>query len=125
MITGSVLNPGYGQVGGLGAVIANRSAPVSTNASEVKPAAISAQGVNLKGYLWGQPMIVYFGLLIVLFLAKWVSEHPDTKIEPAHLHIGGYNVAMVTLIAILGIDAMKIIVDRFPVPGLYQVVNFA
>ena len=123
MIPSTALGFNYGGAGAVGATIARYSTDVSAPPAE-EPV-FTQKGLNLQGYLLGQPVIMYVGLILVLFLLKLYGEHPDTVPELAHVHIGGYNVITITLVAILGIDAAKILMAKWPVPGLAQVVNMA
>lgn len=122
MITGSVLGSGgLSQTGGIAAHMAGASQPQQVAA----PAAFSSTGVNLSGTLWGQPLLMYIGMIVLLVGFKFLSEHPASELEPAHLHIGGYNVLAVTVTAIIGIVGLKMLMGIVPIPGLYQVVNAA
>jgi hypothetical protein len=73
----------------------------------------------------GQPFAFYLGLIAFLFLLKWFGEHPNTPIDPRHIHIGGYDMMAVGVSAIVFIVGAKLLLNRYPVMGLTQVINYA
>lgn len=96
----------------------------------------SAAAINLSNYsgpfsslfsinFLGQPLVWLLGLMVLLGLTKIFSEHPSSPISPAHIHIGGYNWWTITVASISGIVIMKLIFNRWPVPGITQLVNAA
>lgn len=72
----------------------------------------------------GAPFAIYLGMILLLVLFKFLSEHNDIPLEPADLHIGPYNLLAVTVTAMVGITTVKVLANKFPVPGLIQVANF-
>jgi hypothetical protein len=72
----------------------------------------------------GQPFSFYLGMIALLFALKWFSEHPNTPIDPAHLHIGGYDLMAVGVSAVVFIVTMKLILNKYQVMGLTQLFNY-
>jgi hypothetical protein len=72
----------------------------------------------------GQPFSFYLGMIALLFLLKWFGEHPNTPINPAHLHIGGYDLVAVGVASVVFIATMKLLLNRYPVMGLTQFFNY-
>lgn len=70
------------------------------------------------------PTAVLIGMIALLLLLKFVSEHEKTSIKPAALSIGGYNLLAVTVTSIVGIALMKLLFIRVKVPGITPLVEF-
>ncbi len=98
----------------------NTGTPAAASANPIA-APVAAGGSTLAG----QPMIMLFGLIALILLAKWATESRASEMELAHIHVGGYNFLMITVIAIVGIDIFKLIFTRWNVPGLSPVVQMA
>lgn len=73
--------------------------------------------------LLGQPFAVWLGMILVLVLLKVLSESPKTAINPAKVEIGGYNFISIGVSAAVFVMLLKILFNRFPVPGLTQFAN--
>ena len=63
--------------------------------------------------------VVIFAALLIL---KYTANRRD-DMTPSILGIGVYNFLAVTLMAIFGIVGMKVIFNKYPVPGMTDVVN--
>ena len=105
--------------------------PINTSVSS--PAASSVPVASVGGTsagsaastLGAQPMIMLFALIALVLVAKWATETRGEGLELAHIHVGGYNFLMITVLAIVGIDVMKLIFTRWNVPGLTPVIQMA
>jgi hypothetical protein len=84
---------------------------------------IASMGGVLQQNFLGEPLWFYAGLIAILGAWKFIGEHENSNINPAHLHIGGYNLVGVTVTAIVGIVLLKMLVNRWQVPGLTQLIN--
>lgn len=71
----------------------------------------------------GEPLGVWIGGIILLFVLKFLSERKESTLNPAYIKIGGYNVLAITLSAMIGIILLKVIFNRFQVPGVTQFAN--
>jgi len=67
-------------------------------------------------------LIVVIGILVVL---HFVGYSKNTRIDPAHISIGGYNAITITLISIVGITGFKVLFNRLYIPGFTELVNAA
>lgn len=72
----------------------------------------------------GQPFVLYLGMIALLFLLKFLSEHDSSALDPADLHIGGYNVLAVGVTASVFIVGLKVLTAKYPIPGLSQFAAF-
>lgn len=76
------------------------------------------------GFL-NQPLAFWVGAAILLIVLKVAGEHEGSKINPAHYHVGGYNLATFLTAWIVGWGALKLAVTRwFPSSGAAQFVSF-
>jgi hypothetical protein len=103
-------------------VLGPASISVGTNPDTAN---VQSAQVALPSSILGQPMAWWVGLALLLLLFKFISEHERLPFNPAHVHIGGYNFAAITVNAIVGIVLLKAIFNRWPVYGLTQVINAA
>lgn len=71
------------------------------------------------------PVTFLIGLIGLLVVMKLLGESNKTSIQPAHLHIGPYNILTVTVTAIVGIVLAKIAFNAFQIPGITDLVNAA
>jgi hypothetical protein len=71
------------------------------------------------------PVTYLIGIIGVIVLMKLLGESTKTDVQPAHIKIGGYNVIVIALIAITGSVGLKLVFNKFPVPGLTELVNAA
>lgn len=63
--------------------------------------------------------VVIFGALLLL---KYTSNRSE-DMTPSIMGIGVYNFIAVTLMAIFGIVGMKVIFNKYKVPGMTELVN--
>lgn len=112
-------NP-YG-LGGSTATL-NPGSGLGGNPAPAAPGTYAGPGANIS--VLGQPLGFYLGAVALLFLLKMASESDATSLEPAHLHVGAYNILAVTAAAVVGIASLKLIFNRWAVPGLTTFVNF-
>jgi hypothetical protein len=67
--------------------------------------------------------VVYWVVIFAaLMLLKYTSNRRD-DMTPSILGIGVYNFLAVTLMAIFGIVGMKVIFNKYKVPGMTELVN--
>lgn len=100
-------------------------------------AATSSQTVNQNTILQQQlsigaggfltPTTILIGLIGLLVVMKLVGESDKLApgIQPAHLSIGGYNILAVTVTSIVGIVLLKVVFNKFQVPGITDLINAA
>ena len=71
------------------------------------------------------PVSYLIGMILLLFVLKFLGDSDALEaIQPAHLDIGGYNVLTVTVVAVVGIASLKLILNRWQVRGLTDLINF-
>ena len=58
------------------------------------------------------PVTWFVGAIILLFVLKFLGERESSPINPAHVHIGGYNVLTIFVIVVITVVGMKILVNR-------------
>lgn len=113
-------NNGIGSAGG---------SPIAT--TEPSSGALSTAVAQAQG-LFGpggrsespSPVVVFVGLVVLLFLLKLLGEAPKTSIEPGHIHIGGYDVLVIGFVSVVFIAGMKLLFNKFYVPGVTNLINF-
>ena len=87
----------------------NTDAATFTNASTVTPKTST---------LW-----YVAGIVILLVILKYGSEHEKSGLEPKIVGIGVWNFATVGIMAILFILVIKTILNKYSVPGLTDIIN--
>jgi len=70
------------------------------------------------------PVVILLGMVALLLLLKVIGESKNTAIDPAHIHIGGYNLLGITVVSIVGIGLLKLVFNRWQVPGVTPLLNF-
>lgn len=74
----------------------------------------------------GQPL-VWFGALIVLFIGLGIVGHKlggrEGETGVHNLRFSAYNILFITLAAVIGITAFKVVFTRLNVPGLTTLVQ--
>lgn len=100
--------------------VANASAPVSA------PVEGTYAGPFANTSFLGQPFSFYLGMVLLLFLLKFLGEHERSPIahEVAGIHIGGLNLLKITVAAAVGFASLKVLFTRWTVPGLSEFVNY-
>ena len=84
----------------------------------------AATGANLPS-----PMTWLVGAIVLLILLKTIGDSDKfPMVNPAHIHIGGYNVLTIFVIVLLSVVGMKIVVnrpffERGPQAGFASLVN--
>ncbi len=113
--------PAYGgpTLGEVGSAPAMTDAPDPVNTAS-KNEVVQAQAVGGLGnplVWWAVLVAMLFGLM---FIAKrWGSEAS----EFASIKLSVYNIVVITLAAIIGINFFKMVFTRFKVPGLTTMVQ--
>lgn len=126
--TQSVANP-YAPAGGLG-ITMSPFGPVTPETpgggtSAPKSSPVASYNGPLAGVSWlGEPFIWYLGLILLLFILKFLSEHEKIPLNPEHLHIGGYDFMAVGVTSVLFIASFKLLMAKWPVAGLSNVAAF-
>lgn len=70
------------------------------------------------------PMPYWIAIIVVLIVLKVVAEKYTDR-DFSSIKIGIYNVFVITLAAIVGLNLAKLAVTKWPVPGLTTVVQAA
>lgn len=97
-------------VGNMDNSFADTGANVSGNTSTT---------VSSVNYLWYFAAIVAF--LIVL---KYASEHEKSEFQPSLVGIGVWNFVTIGIMAMLFLATMKVIVNKYHIKGVTDLVNF-
>lgn len=85
---------------------------------------IAGQGQPGNAFL-SQPLTFWIGAALVLVALKVAGEHEGSRINPAHYHVGGYNLVTLLTAWIVGWGFTKLVVTRFfPNSGAAQFVNY-
>lgn len=92
--------------------------------SQTQAAALNPLGVQLPQTVLGQPMSILVGMIILLIIFKYASEHEKVDLDPRDLHIGAYNIIAVGLASTIFIVVGKALTTRYSVPGLTQFFNY-
>lgn len=87
----------------------------STPAQSVAPAGSTSAAPT--GGFGGEPAAVWIVLIVLLVALKIFSEHPGSKLNPAYIKVGGYNLMAIGLASATFFIAMKVIAFYVPVPG--------
>lgn len=58
------------------------------------------------------PVTWLVGAIVLLFVLKFLGEHDRSPINPAHVHVGGYNVLTIFVIVLITVVGFKILVNR-------------
>jgi hypothetical protein len=116
--TDNIGNP-YSPFGGL-SMLSTSAEPKKDSGGEFATYTGPGAGISFLN----QPFAFYLGIIALLFLLKYFSENPNTPINPAHVHIGGYNVLAVGTVSIFFIVTLKVFLNRYPIMGLTDVINY-
>lgn len=108
-----------------GATPGNAPAQMAGNAAMDSGAGTLYTGPLSKYSALGQPFAVWLGMIALLAVLSWFSMQKSTLggADPAHVRIGGYNFLTVGVIAAVFISLLKIVFNRFPVPGFTEFSN--
>jgi hypothetical protein len=117
-VVGADFSPGVGPI--LDQTL--MTSPYSANTNAINSSAPTAG--SLQSQFLGEPVAVWLGMVALLIVLKWLSERKnDNRLNPADIRISGYNVLAVTVTAMVGFIAFKVIFNKFNVPGVTQFVN--
>jgi hypothetical protein len=123
--SGSSLNPqtlGWSPSIGVNPIM-SQTLPSSNASSNNSPA--SVQSPSMSSAFFGEPIAVWLGAIILLFVLKWLSERKESGYNPAYIKIGGYNVMAIGLSSMIFIIVMKVLFNSIYVPGVTQFANAA
>lgn len=106
--------PTMGQVGSA-AVASDPVAPVNAAPqTEVAQAAVVGS--------MGNPLVWWLSIVIMLFLLMFIAKRFGSDGEFASIKLSVYNIIVIALAAIIGINFFKMVFTRFKVPGLSTLV---
>lgn len=110
--------------GASGATLGQRSSAMSPYArmgvssvsgnSDVVDAGASSTGAGL----FGKPVTWWIVILALLFALMFVAKKAGQESEFSNVRLSAYNIATITLAAVVGIGFLKVVFGRFQVPGL-------
>ena len=63
------------------------------------------------------------GIVALLVVMHFASEHESMGLEPAHTRISVYNFFSVGIMSMFFIFGAKVIMAKYPVPGIAQIVG--
>jgi hypothetical protein len=89
---------------------------------------VGLSGVIQNTSVIGTPLIIFVGMIVLLLIFKFISEHKDGDLlgdDVAHLHIGTYNFLAVGVNATIFLVALKVLTAKYQIPGLSQFAAFA
>lgn len=75
------------------------------------------------GGILGQPLSWWVLLIIMLYGVRFIGTKIGSGEEFKNLRVSVFNIVTVSLMAIVGIGFMKVLFNRFKVPGLTAFVN--
>lgn len=75
------------------------------------------------GGLLGQPLSWWVLLIVLLYGVRFIGSKIGSGEEFKNLRVSVFNIVTVSLMAIVGIGFMKVLFNRFKVPGLTSFVN--
>lgn len=67
----------------------------------------------------------FIGFIVLLAVMKYASEHEKAKMDPKILRIGVWNFFSVGILATFFIVGFKVILAKYPVAGLSQIIGAA
>ena len=70
-------------------------------------------------------LLVMLGIVVLLIVLKYASEHEKSGMQPSLVGIGLWNWIVVTIMAVLGLATAKTLVMKYPVKGLTEVIGAA
>lgn len=85
-------------------------------------AVATAGAVASKGFL-GQPFTWWLLLLSLLIGLKFVAAKLGDGEEFKSIRVSMHNVIIISLASVIGIGFMKVVFNRWPIPGLTTFVN--
>jgi len=73
--------------------------------------------------LFGRPITWYVTLIVLFFALSFVAKKAGGEEDFKNISLSGYNFLTITITAMLGFTLAKVLVNKFPVPGLTDFVN--
>lgn len=70
------------------------------------------------------PVVWLLGVIVLWVAFKLIGDSPKTSIEGAHIHLGAYNVGTIMLTTVAGLALLKLVFNRWQVPGATDLINF-
>lgn len=71
----------------------------------------------------GEPFAVWLGLILLLVGLRFFTQRSGVLGEVAHLRIGGYNFLAIGVSSAVFIALLKVVFNRFRVPGVTEFSN--
>jgi hypothetical protein len=71
----------------------------------------------------GSPLAVLIFIVILLVALGYWAEKPESKLNPGHIRVGGYNIIIITLVVAIGLFVFKFIFNKYQVSGITQFFN--
>jgi len=90
--------------------------------SDEAAAAVPGAAVVASGGVLGQPLAWWGVLVALLFGLMFVARKVGQESEFGNVKLSAYNVVVISLASIIGIAFFKVLLARFPVPGLTPLV---
>ena len=103
--------------GGATAVTMSSDPTAGASASAPTAAAAPATGIT------GQPLAWWVTLIVLFIVLGLVAKKTGNEGEFSNIKLSAYNILMISIAAMIGIGAMKVIFTRFNVPGLSTFVG--
>lgn len=75
------------------------------------------------GGLLGQPLSWWVLLIVLLYGVRFIGSKIGSGEEFKNLRVSVFNIVTVSLMAVVGIGFLKVLFNRFQVPGLTAFVN--
>jgi len=72
--------------------------------------------------IFGQPLSWFVALIALFIVLGMVAKRAGNAGEFGNIKASAYNIMTITFAAIIGIAGLKVVLTRFPVPGLSAVV---
>lgn len=111
------------QFGSLGTGVTNPSAAGSaTSGGESTTAGVHPVDRALAIGSSGNPLAWWAALVVLLLVLMYGAQKLGTDGEFSNLKMSAYNIFVISLAAIIGINLFKLLFTKFAVPGLSAVV---
>lgn len=100
-----------------GGGVSTMALPSAAGGPGETPAAGNGAMASMGGVI-GQPLTWWVTLLILFVVLGFVAKRAGNAGEFSNVKLSAYNILMITLAAAIGIGALKVLTNRFPIPGL-------